>query len=168
MPSPQGASGSQQSILNIDSITAHDLENLKAPSYSNRDKLDGSKNYVAWAFKMERQFQKDIVWFELICPDPVKPIPLTAEVRAEKLEKALYLFSISVRDHIIPVVKKHIDDPKELWQNLKIRYESAAMGKQLILREKLTLVRMSESLVLRHISGRLTILSCSLVTSMPQ
>ncbi|CAM6110740.1 unnamed protein product [Calypogeia fissa] len=95
---------------------------------------------------MERQFQKDKVWFELICSDPVNPIPLTAEVRAEKLKKALYLFSISVRDHIIPVVKKHIDDPKELWQNLKICYESAAMGKQLILWEKLTLVRMSESL----------------------
>ncbi|CAM6086010.1 unnamed protein product [Calypogeia fissa] len=81
MPSPQRASGSQQSISNIDSITAHDRENLKAPLYSDRDKLDGSKNYVAWAFRWSDSFRR--IKFGLnsyVRILSTQMIPLTAEV----------------------------------------------------------------------------------------
>ncbi|CAM6096995.1 unnamed protein product [Calypogeia fissa] len=101
-------------------------------------------NYIPWAFKVERQFRKDKVWLELVCPDPANPITVTAEQLVKKKEKVLYIFSVTVRDHIIPIVKKYIDKPNELWINLQSRFESAAVGKSLILKDKLTALCMVE------------------------
>lgn len=120
----------------------YDVE--KGLVYSDKDKLDGSKNFIAWSFKIERQFRKDKCWREVVNPDHLNPVQLTTEQYEEKKERAIYIFSMAVKDHIIPIIKKFIDDPAKIWLQLKSRFESAAMGKQLILRERLAKVHMTE------------------------
>lgn len=87
--------------------------------YSDKDKPDSSKNFIGWAFKVERQFRKDTVWFELVSPDPTKPMQLTPEQIEEKKEIAIYILSQTVKDHIFPIIKKYMDDPAKIWLQLK-------------------------------------------------
>ncbi|CAM6089013.1 unnamed protein product [Calypogeia fissa] len=70
---------------------------LKGFTYADRDKLDGLKNYISWAFKVERQFRKEKVWLELVCPNPLNPITLTPEQLAEKEKDEL----IQVANHTL-------------------------------------------------------------------
>lgn len=144
--SSQSSGGSQNtgSISSGSQNVNLDLDTLKGLNYSEKEKLDGSKNFVSWSFKVERQFRKDKLWWELVSPDTSRRVPLTPQQREEKIERAIYIFSVTVKDHIIPIVKKHIDNPAQLWVQLKSRFESAVLGKQLVLREKLSLVHLSE------------------------
>lgn len=77
----------------------------------------------------------------------MNPIQLTAaEFARKKLEKTIYIFLITIKDRIIPIVKKSIHDQAKLWKELKIGFQSGAIGKQLVLKEKLSEIHLFEGM----------------------
>jgi hypothetical protein len=69
-----------------------------------------------------------------------------AEIAALQIQKnkALTMIALSVRDHVIPYIA-NITEPDECWEVLKNLYASSANSRKLMLKRKLTNLRMEES-----------------------
>ncbi|CAM6117358.1 unnamed protein product [Calypogeia fissa] len=137
-------SGSRSTSQGTQAINVS-VASSKGYGYSDSEKLDGSKNFMTWSFKVSRLMTQEKVWIELIDPDSAPPAMTVAELAAKR-EKAINIIALTVKDHIIPIVKRFVKDPRKLWAELKERFETTALGKQLVLRGKLDQIKMSEGM----------------------
>lgn len=128
-------------------------------------KLDGNSNYSVWSFKMRNMLSREDVW-KLVEP-PVGTVAPTnpAEIAALQLvkHKALTMIALSVRDNVIPYISS-ITEPAECWKALKDLYANSTNSRKLLLRRKLTNLKMQEgssmSEFLQHLKELLNEFAC--------
>ncbi|CAM6089654.1 unnamed protein product [Calypogeia fissa] len=85
----------------------------KGYGYSDSEKLlDGSRNFITWSFKVSRLMTQQKVWIELVDPDNIPPAMTTTELTTKR-KKAINIISLTMKDHIIPIVKRFVKDPSQ-------------------------------------------------------
>lgn len=120
-------------------------------------KLEGISNYVVWSFKLRNMMNRDDV--RRIVDPPAGIVALVATAQADGTvapttqadidalkalkTKALTMIALSVRDNVIPYIA-NITEPDQCWQVLKDMYASGANSRKLLLRRKLTNLKMTE------------------------
>lgn len=111
------------------------------------DKLNGSENYTSWSFKVKTILKRNEAFDEVVASGPpaVTPTGEALKEREKKKIKAISIFQVMVKDHLIPTVREYEDNPHGLWEHLKRRFESSAIQRKLVLTRKLSNLRMSES-----------------------
>lgn len=109
-------------------------------TFSDKEKLVGSKNYISWSFQLKTMLRSAEVWDEVISV-PRSATPLTDSELKKKKNKAIAIFQATVKDIILPTVRRYDDDPATLWVQLKQRYESQAVQRSLLLKKKLSNIK---------------------------
>ncbi|CAM6107755.1 unnamed protein product [Calypogeia fissa] len=99
-------SGSISTLQGTQAINVS-VASSKGYGYSDSEKLDGSKNFMTWSFKVSRLMTQEKVWIELIDPDSVPPAMTVVELAAKR-EKAINIIALTVKDHIIPIAKRFV------------------------------------------------------------
>ena len=74
---------------------------------------------------------------------PAAGAPDAAALLKRKRKRALALICLSVRDEIIPFISS-LTDPYVCWETLANLYENRSVGRKLLLRNKLQMIRMKE------------------------
>jgi hypothetical protein len=108
-------------------------------------KLDGNSNYSVWSFKMKNMMSRDDVW-KLADPPAGTVAPTDpAELAALRVQKnwALTMIALFVKDNVIPYIA-NITEPDECWTVLKNLYVSGTNSRKLLLRRRLTNLKMEE------------------------
>lgn len=116
--------------------------------FSESVKLNGSENYVSWSFKAKTMLRRDEVFEEVVESGPPTTTPTgdDLKLRRKKIVKAISIFQVTVKDHLIPTVREYEDDPHGLCEHFKRRFESRAAQRKLILTRKLANLQMTESM----------------------
>ncbi|CAM6103942.1 unnamed protein product [Calypogeia fissa] len=83
------------------------------------------------------------------------PPAMTVAELAAKREKVINIISSTMKDHIIPIVKRFVKDPRQLWAELKESFETTSLDKQLVLRGKLDQIKMSEGMLVEEYAHEL-------------
>lgn len=73
----------------------------------------------------------------LTTPPATTPIGEDLKVRTKKIIKAISIFQVTIRNHLIPIVREFKDDTHRLWQHFQRWFESKAVQQKLILLRKL-------------------------------
>ncbi|OAE32015.1 hypothetical protein AXG93_2772s1250 [Marchantia polymorpha subsp. ruderalis] len=128
-------------------------------------KLEGNLNYSVWSFKMRNMLSREDTW-RLVDPPAGTVAPTTpAEIAALQLQKnkALTMIALSVRDNVIPYIS-NVTEPDECWRVLKDLYANNTNSRKLLLRRKLTNLKMQEgssmSEFLQHLKELLNEFAC--------
>jgi hypothetical protein len=74
---------------------------------------------------------------------PVVGIVDVAALLTRRRKKALAIICLSIRDEIIPFISS-LSDPYICWTTLANLYENRSVGRKLLLKNKLQMIRMSE------------------------
>lgn len=116
--------------------------------FSDSDKLNGADNYMQWSFKVKTMLLRDEVFDEVVSSAPPGTAPTGEALKLfiKQKVKAISIFQLTVKNHLIPTVREFEDDPHGLWEHLRRRFESQAVQRRLILTRKLYNLRMTESM----------------------
>lgn len=108
-------------------------------------KLEGIPNYAVWSFKLRNILNRDDIW--RVVDPPAGTVAPTAQVDIDALQvlknRALTLIALSVKDNVILYIA-NITEPDECWKVLKDLYASGSNSRKLLLRRKLSNLRMDE------------------------
>lgn len=139
---------------------------LREVSMGETSKLDGNTNYSVWSFKLRNMLCREDTW-KLVEPPPGTIAPTDpAEVAALQVQKnkALTMIALSVRDNVIPYIL-NITEPDVCWATLKGLYASSTNSRKLLLRRKLTSLKLEEggsmSTFLQHLKELINELACA-------
>lgn len=134
-------------------------------SMGDSSKLEGNLNYSVWSFKMRNMLSREDTW-RLVDPPAGTVAPTTpAQIAALQLQKnkALTMIALSVRDNVIPYIS-NVTEPDECWRVLKDLYANNTNSRKLLLRRKLTNLKMQEgssmSEFLQHLKELLNEFAC--------
>lgn len=136
-------------------------------NFHENDKLLGARNYLNWAYKVERIFRSNKLW-DLVVPSPTSSADSSSQSTAsstpggskqkgpskeeakeaalleERIEKCLNIFSFTVSSVLIPSIRRMGTSPSGIWNRLKQRFESAAEQRKIDLKDSLTNLTMKE------------------------
>lgn len=102
-------------------------------------------NYADWATRAKLLLQDRDCWEEIII-NPVDINTLAGGAAKKDLKKriirAMALLSQIVTGLILPTIRSHDRNPKELWDYLKQKYEPQATQRKMLLTRKLGVIRM--------------------------
>jgi hypothetical protein len=98
-------------------------------------KLSGVSNYSVWKFRIRTILQKEDLW-DVVVPNSGQNGVLTVNIggdatsnaeaeriHARRMQKALAILCLSVRDEIIPHIGDE-QDPAVVWRTIKSLYET--------------------------------------------
>lgn len=85
------------------------------------NKLNGSENYISWSFKAKTMLRRDEVFEEVVKNGPpiIAPTSDNLKTHRKKTVKAINIFQVTVKYHLIPTMREYEDDPHGLWEHLK-------------------------------------------------
>lgn len=108
--------------------------------FSESDKLDGSDNYIPWSFKVKTMLRRDKTFDKVVATGlpTIAPMGEALKEHERKKVKAISIFQVTVRNHLIPTVREYEDDPNGLWEHFKQRFELRATQRKLVLTRKLS------------------------------
>lgn len=138
---------------------------LRDSTMGEASKLDGNTNYSVWSFKMRNVMTREDTW-KLVEPPagtvaPTDPAELAA-LRIQK-NKALTTIGLSVRDNVIPYIA-NITEPDVCWATLKNLYANSTNSRKLMLRRRLTNLKLEEgssmTQFLQHLKELINELAC--------
>lgn len=134
-----------------------------AKALPDRDRLEGSRNYLTWAFKVEQILRKEKCWI-VFDPDTraLEASLLNEEEKDEKREKGIIVICGTVSNNIIPTEKKLQNQPTLLWRALRDRYSDGALTSQMVLRDELSQVKITEAMTLEEYVSAIDELVCKL------
>lgn len=115
---------------------------------ADSSKLEGIPNYSVWEFKVRSVLNRDDVW-KLVDPPPGTVAPTDpAEIAALEIQKkkALTIIALSVKDNVIPYIS-HITEPDVCWKVLQDLYSNKTNSRKLLLKRKLTNLKMEEGTI---------------------
>lgn len=131
-------------------------------NFHESDKLAGARNYLIWAYRVERIFRSYKLWDLIVPPAPVAgATPLTAAemlAKEDRIEKCLNIYSFTVTTTLIPSIRRMGSDPAEVWTKLKKRFESAAEQRKMDLREELNNLKMDEGMTVEQFLMKLDLI----------
>lgn len=121
---------------------------LRESLIGDASKLEGNPNYIVWSFKICNLLTREDTW-KLVDP-PVGTVAPTSQADIEALQiqknKALSLIALSVKDNVIPHIC-HITEPDVCWNTLKRLYANKTNSRKLMLKRKLSNLKMEEGLL---------------------
>lgn len=86
--------------------------------FSNQGKLEGPKNFIPWSFCIKTILRNNEVWDEVIDVPTNAPILLVEDLKKKKF-RAIVEIQATMKDIILPTVRRYNDDPITLWTQLK-------------------------------------------------
>jgi hypothetical protein len=108
-------------------------------------KLEGAHNYSVWSFKVKNLLERENLW-DLVSNSTLAIVgdDETAALERERLKKkALSIINLAVRDCVVPYILD-IEDPTVCWERLKNLYATNNNARRMLLRRKLTNLKMEE------------------------
>jgi hypothetical protein len=121
----------------------------ESQSMSETTKLAGVSNYSVWRFRVKNILQKEDLW-AVVEPPPLAPgtvVPIEtadqAVARVRREQKALSIICLSVRDEVIPNIVNEVS-PVDCWRKLTALYENRSTSRKILLKNKLSSLRMAE------------------------
>lgn len=84
---------------------------------------------VLQEFKVKTVLRRDEVFNEVVASGPpaVAPMGSTLREREKTNIKAINIFQVFFKDHLIPIIKEYKDNPNQLWEHFKRQFESYAI-----------------------------------------
>lgn len=108
-------------------------------------KLEGNPNYSVWSFKLRNMMTREDIW-KLVEP-PVGTVASTDPTKLAALQiqksKALAMIALSVRYNVILYIA-NITEPDVRWATLKNLYANSTNSRKLMLRRKLTNLKLEK------------------------
>lgn len=99
-------------------------------------------------FKVKTMLRRDKAFDEVVAPGPpvVAPTRDALHEHEKKKIKAISIFHVTIKNHMIPTVLEYEDNPHALWEHFKSHFESRAIQRKFVLTRKLSNLRMSENM----------------------